>query len=160
MVTGILGVWVWRGAVLFLPSLLIWAIIFACLVHCWNIFMGPELPCWEHWDLLRQSKCKSACEVLLDRANFIYNFNIISGNKTLWWHSMGSGPCPLWVGGDESSCDKFYSDTFTMGPLTASLGIFLDTCLSMNCSCINFFCKVKLMVSWFSPPLSNVNCFC
>lgn len=82
---------------------------------------------------------------LLDCENFIYKVHTLC----------------KW-GGDESSDDKFYSNIFTVGPLTASLGTFLDTCLSMSCSrmILFFLCTVKLMMSWVSPPLSNANCFC
>lgn len=84
---------------------------------------------------------------LLDRENLIYKVHALCE-----W------------GRDESSGDKFYSNIFNVGPLTASLGTFLDTCLSMSCSCMFglffflFVCKVKLMMNWVSPPLSDVNC--
>lgn len=81
-----------------------------------------------------------------------------SCHKALQWYSRHSGACPLWVGGDEISCDKFHSSTFIVGPLAALLGIFLDMCLSIRCSCI-FLVKFRLLERCFSSPLSDVN-FC
>lgn len=68
---------------------------------------------------------------------------------------------PFVSGWDESSYEKFYSNTFTIRPLTASFSIFLETCLSMSCSSIIFFLigRVKLIMNCVSPPLSNMNCF-
>lgn len=63
------------------------------------------------------------------------------------------------MGGDEISCGKFYSNTFTMRVFDTFTWYFSGD-LFKHELLLYFLVKYKLLVSWFSPPLSDINIFC